>query len=468
MTQHEHFHRRALLRGLAAAGLGLPALAALPGHGLAAEEESESAAPLVKPTPEQVAWQDLELGMFIHWDVQWDHRDYAHKPTPDVFNPTKLDTDQWMEAAKAFGAKYCVLTATHGTGFMLWQSDAYPFGMKQSPYKNGTCDVVKQYVESCRKADIQPGLYCHMKCNGWWEVDHPGLVHRGKGGDPAHQAEYAKAKLTQARELWGNYGPLVEIWFDGGLPDPKAAGFDVMPLALNLQPKAMLMGGSHPSPQQIRCVGHESGHAGYPCWATATFPADQSNGDPNGPDWLPAEADAPLTFHWMYSGSEMRSVEELMERYYLSVGCNANFLLNATPDPSGLIPEHHIQRYVEFGREIQRRFGTSVAETTGQGHEVELKLDRPTNINHVILMEQIGEGERLREFVVEGLAGDAWKELTKGTCVGHKRIAQFPDVEVSKVRLRVLQSVAEPLIRKFAVYNVEKLSAEAAKVMRTR
>ncbi|MCY2931718.1 MAG: alpha-L-fucosidase [Planctomycetota bacterium] len=113
-----------------------------------ADQPAPAPAPvsLVKPTPEQVAWQDMELGMFIHWDIPWDHRDYDHKPKPDVFNPTKLDTDQWMQAAKAFGAKYCVLTATHGTGFMLWQSEAYPFGMKQSPYKNGTCDVVKEYV----------------------------------------------------------------------------------------------------------------------------------------------------------------------------------------------------------------------------------------------------------------------------------------------------------------------------------
>ena len=428
-----------------------------------------NAAPvIVKPTPAQVAWQDLELGMFIHWDVPWDHRDYEHKPKPDVFNPTKLNTDQWMAAARAFGAKYCVLTATHGTGFMLWQSEAYPFGMKQSPYKNGRCDVVKEYVASCHKAGIKPGLYCHMKVNGWWEVDHPGLVNRGKGGDAARQAEYAKAKLTHARELWGNYGPLVEIWFDGGLPDPKVAGFDVMPLALTLQPKAMIMGGSHSTPNQIRCVGNESGHAGYPCWATATFPADQNGGDPNGKDYLPAEADAPLTFSWQHSGSEMRSVEELMQRYYLSVGCNANLLLNAAIDPTGLIPEREMKRYVEFGREIQRRFGKSVAETTGQGHEVVLKLGPPAIINHVILMEKIAEGERIREYVVEGFAGGAWQELTKGACVGHKRIAQFADIEVSQVRLRVIQALAQPLIRKLAVYNVEKLSPEAAQAMRTR
>ncbi|MCY2931717.1 MAG: hypothetical protein NTV86_19935 [Planctomycetota bacterium] len=255
----------------------------------------------------------------------------------------------------------------------------------------------------------------------------------------------------------------MEIWIDGGLPDPVQAGFDVMPLALKLQPKAMLMGGSGNPRQKIRCVGNESGHAGYPCWATAVFPADQNGGDPNGKDYMPAEADAPLTFHWMYSGSEMRSLDELMTRYYLSVGCNANLLLNSTPDPTGLIPEREMKRYVEFGNEIRRRFGKSVAETTGQGNEVELKLDSPTTINHVILMEQIAEGERIRQFVVEGFAGGAWKELTKGTCVGHKRIARFDDVQVSKVRLRVTQSLAEPLIRKLAVYCVTKPAAPAGK-----
>ena len=426
---------------------------------LAAEPPNPAPPALVKPTPEQVTWQDLELGMFIHWDVPWNHRDYENKPKPDVFNPTQLNTDQWMEAAKSFGAKYCVLTATHGTGFMLWQSDAYPFGMKQSPYKNGKCDVVKEYVDSCRKAGISPGLYCHMKVNGWWEVDHPGLVNRGGGGDPKRQADYAKAKLKQAAELWGNYGPLAEIWFDGGLPDPKVAGFDVMPVALKLQPKAMLMGGSHRSAQQIRCVSKETGSVTYPCWATADFvTSDQSGGDPNGKDYIPGEADVNLLAgEWMWqpgSDGRIRSLDELVKMYYASVGHNCNLLVSTAPGPEGLISEGQIRRLRGFGSEIQRRFGKSLAETSGRGNGVELDLTKPTLINHVILMEQIAEGERIREYVIEGMADGEWKELAKGTCVGHKRIQPFSDVTVSKIRLRVTSSIAEPIIRQLSVYHV--------------
>ena len=144
---------------------------------------------LPKPTKEQVKWQDYEIGVFYHYDMNvfkqgWDHRKYDDFPKPELFNPTNLDMKQWMEVPKALGAKYAVLTATHGSGFMLWQSDAYPYGMKQSPYKGGKGDIVKEFVEICRLNGVAPGLYCHMRVNGWWQVDHPGFVNRGKGGDP--------------------------------------------------------------------------------------------------------------------------------------------------------------------------------------------------------------------------------------------------------------------------------------------
>ncbi|MCX6872887.1 MAG: alpha-L-fucosidase [Verrucomicrobia bacterium] len=182
---------------------------------------------LPRPTAEQAQWQDYEIGVFYHYDMNafkpgWDHRKYDDFPKPEIFNPTRLDTNQWMEVPKALGAKYAVLTATHGSGFMLWQSDAYPYGLKQSPWKIGKGDIVKEFVDSCRNNGVSPGIYCHMRVNGWWQVDHPGFVKRGQGGDDALQAKYAAAKIQQVKELWGKYGPLAEIWIDGGLPDPKA------------------------------------------------------------------------------------------------------------------------------------------------------------------------------------------------------------------------------------------------------
>jgi len=149
---------------------------------------------------------------------------------PGLFNPRKLNTDQWMEAAKAMGAKYAVLVAKHGSGFMCWQSDLYPYGMKESPYKNGQGDIVRDFVNSCRKYGIRPGIYAHMGCNGYLEVDNPGLVNRGKGGDPEKQARYARICEGMLTELWGNYGALSEIWFDGGVLDPGKGGPDMLPI----------------------------------------------------------------------------------------------------------------------------------------------------------------------------------------------------------------------------------------------
>jgi len=162
----------------------------VPGQGMSSNGDTSA---LPKPTPQQLARQDLELGLFIHYDINvfqpgWDHRQYATRPEASVFNPRELNTDQWMEAARAMGARYAVFTAKHGSGFMCWQSDLYPYGMKQSPYKDGKGDIVKGFVDSCRRYGIKPGIYAHMACNGYLEVDNPGLVNRGKGGDPEEQA----------------------------------------------------------------------------------------------------------------------------------------------------------------------------------------------------------------------------------------------------------------------------------------
>jgi alpha-L-fucosidase len=414
-----------------------------------------------RPTAEQAAWQDLELGLFIHYDMPvfkpgWDHRQYEKRPEPGVFNPRKLNTDQWMEAAKAMGAKYAVFVAKHGSGFMCWQSDLYPYGMKQSPYKNGKGDIVRDFVNSCRKYGILPGIYAHMGCNGFLDVDNPGLVNRGKGGDPEKQARYAKTCEGMLNELWGNYGPLAEIWFDGGVLDPNKGGPNMLPILRSLQPKAIVFQGPAAS---IRWIGNEDGVAPYPCWATVPDVRDYSgSGSPDGQKWLPGECDVPLRQGiWMWepnTENRLFTVDQLMDRYYRSVGHNCNLLLNANPDADGLIPEPDMNRYKEFGNEIRRRFGRSVVETKGDGPVLELELGQPTRVDHVVTMENILEGERVREYVVEGLANAQWKELCRGTSIGHKKIDRFDAVELSRVRWRCVKSVAEPRIRKLAVYSV--------------
>jgi alpha-L-fucosidase len=421
---------------------------------------------LGRPTPEQAEWQDLELGLFIHYDIPvfkpgWDHRNYDQRPGPEIFNPKKLDTDQWMEAAKAMGAKYAVFVAKHGTGFMNWQSDLYPYGMKQSPYKDGKGDIVRDFVNSCRKYGIKPGIYAHMGCNGFLEVDNPGLVNRGKGGTPEEQARYAKICEGMLNELWGNYGELFEVWFDGGVLDPSKGGPDMLPILHKLQPRAIVFQGPAAT---IRWIGNERGVAPYPCWATAPETRDYHKaGDPNERKWLPGECDVPIrdgTWLWQpNTEKKLFSVEQLMDKYYRSVGRNCNLLVNANPDQDGLIPEVDMKRYKEFGDEIRRRFGKSVAETSGKGKLIELDLKQPTSLDHAILMEDILQGERVRDYWLEGLVGEEWKPLARGYSIGHKRIEKFSPTVMTKIRWRCVKSAAEPIIRKLAVFSTTKAAS---------
>jgi len=450
-------NRRQFLQDVAAASV-----VALGRRSLGAAGVVGDVAALPKPSAQQARWQDMELGMFFHFDLPiykpgWDWRSWRDKPTPEMYSPSKLDTDQWMEAARAMGAKYAVFVAKHCSGFLQWQSDLYPYGVKQSPWRDGKGDVVRDFVESCRKYGIQPGLYASVTANGYLEVDNPGLVNRGKGGDPAAQARYVKICEQMLTELWSRYGDLFEIWFDGGALPVERGGPDLVPIYQKHQPDAIVFQGPAAS---IRWIGNEQGVAAYPCWATVPHRQDYHGpGDPDGRYWLPGECDVPVRNHeWFWTPNaehKLHSVEQLMDMYYRSVGRNCNLLLNANPNPEGLVPQADFQRYVELGKEIRRRFDTPLARTEGSGSTVELRLPKPSTIDHVVIMEDIRQGERIRRYRIEGLTGpDTWQSLCEGQSVGHKRIEQFASIQVAMLRLRTLDSVGEPLIRELAAYHV--------------
>ena len=213
----------------------------------------------------------------------------------------------------------------------------------------------------------------------------------------------------------------------------------------------------------IRWVGNEGGFAPYPAWnslpavAARSGVAVASHGRPDGDAWLPNECDVSIRANWFWdtkNAATLKSLDELVKLYYRSVGHGAVLLLNVTPDVTGLIPEADVNRCAEFGAEIRRRFGKSLAETSGTGPVVTLALEKPMWIDHVIAMEDITQGERIRQYVIEGLVGDTWRELCVGTAVGHKKIDQFDAVRVRQVRLRVIKAAAVPQIRKLTIYNV--------------
>ena len=419
------------------------------------------------PSAEQLSWQDLEVGMFFHFDILtyapgWNFRSWANHPDPSLYNPSKFDADQWMEAAKAIGARYAVLVAKHCSGFLQWQSDLYPYGVRQSPWRDGKGDLVEEFVAACRRHGLKPGLYASVSANGFLEVDNPGRINRGQGGDEARQAEYTRICEGMLTELWSRYGDLTEIWFDGGALPPNQGGPDLLPILHAHQPKAIIFQGPAAT---IRWIGNEKGVAGYPCWATvpgnqaAHDDADaRSHGDPDGTVWMPGECDVPVRNHeWFWTPDaehKLYPLDDLVEMYYHSVGRNCNMLLNANPNPDGLVPEADLARYIEFGREIRRRFATPIAHTSGTGAKVTLALPRPQRIDHVVVMEDITAGERIREYVVEGLVpGNTWQPLCTGTSVGHKRIEQFAPIEVASIRLRATHAVAEPRIRSLSAHS---------------
>ena len=427
---------------------------------------------IVRPNKVQRDWAEAEIGVLIHYDMQVFRPDYVWRrygshPDPSVFNPTDLDTDQWMEAAAALGARYAVLVAKHGSGFSLWPTEAHAYSVKNSPWKDGKGDIVADFVASCRKYGIRPGIYANTNANGYLHTDR-GIVREG---GPVTQKEYNAVVAKQLTELWSNYGDLFEIWFDGGVLTPREGGADVLPLVRKLQPDAIAFQGPYGHENLIRWVGNEQGTAPDPCWATADSTTTSDgilavsglHGRPDAPFWCPGESDFTLRYNSSFEGgwfwhegedSLMFSVEQLMEKYETSVGRNTNMLLGIVIDTAGRVPEADFRRISEFGAAIRERYGHPDLCTSGRGKRLSLKARRPLNIDRIVLQEDIARGERVLSWHVEGLLSDgSVRTLCEGTNIGHKRIARFGPVEVTALRFVADGYKARPRIRTFAAYG---------------
>jgi len=376
----------------------------------------------VLPTKAQVDWADAEIGVLFHFDLQvfkpeyeW-RRDMGKHPDAAVFNPKQLDTDQWIKAAKAAGAKYAVLVAKHCSGFSLWPTKAHEYSVINSPWKNGEGDLVADFIASCKKYGLKPGIYASTTANGFLHVDNPGKV---LSGDPEEQKRYNKIVETQLTELWTNYGPLFEIWFDGGVLPVEKGGFDILSMVKKYQPDAIAFQGPFGYENNIRWVGNEEGVAPYPCWARADSTTSASgvieikglNGNPSGLFWCPGESDFPLRLNSSFQGgwfwhkdqdNKMRSLEELMDKYTKSVGRNTNMLLGIVIDDRGLVPDADEKRMDEFGKEVEKSFSKALAKTSGTGNVFELKLNSAQQINFVVIQEDISKGEQIRKYELSG------------------------------------------------------------------
>lgn len=415
---------------------------------------------LAIPKPEQIAWQRLELGMFIHWSPttymnRFDIYDDLSVPLQEI-HPVDLDTEQWVDVAESMNAKYIVIVAKHVGGFCIWQTDTTEYSIKNTPFRDGQGDIMQELADTCRRRGMKFGVYLS-----------PQDIHMGakKGGVCAtaeEQERYHRVFRQQLTELLTRYGSMCEVWFDGSVQ------IDVGDILAEHAPDAMIFQSQYST---IRWVGNEQGFATYPAWNSVTAEdarsgiATQRHGTPTGDHWMPLECDARIRDHWFWrpnNEATLKSVEQLMEMYYRSVGHGAVLLLNHTPDRSGLIPAADVERAAQFGEEIRQRFGTGLKETHGEGMMIELSFEEPTEVNHLILMEQIAQGERVRAYVIEGLYNGEWFTITNGTAIGYKKIDYFPTVKVNAIRCRCTHAAAVPIFERMAAFHTtlpEKLDA---------
>ena len=416
---------------------------------------------IVLPTQEQKLWTDLEVGVLIDLDILTFEPEYNHRkqrgytPPAEKFAPMRLDTDQWIRSAQAAGAKYAVLVAKHCSGFCLWPTDAYGYSVRQSPWKNGKGDIVGDFIASCEKYGLKPGLYYSPACNAYCNVDNPGTV---LSGDPAEQKKYNAIVLQQLTELWTRYGKLFEIWFDGGCLPVEQGGPDIAALLHRLQPDAVVFQGPPGTKSLLRWVGNERGVAPEDCWATVDFKQESFDGsdertyagNPHGQTWSPAEADLPNRYKgkafeggWFWRAGEEHAIvpaEALFDVYLKSVGRNTNMLVGMVIDDRGLFPEADAAVFAEFGGMVRQAFGRPIAQTQRQGYQYRLAL--PSEGKYLVLMEDISQGERVLEFMVNGIAG---------RCIGHKKIIGLP-AGTREIVLEITQAKAEPVMRSVAVY----------------
>jgi len=427
--------------------------------GISCDIHSQSPDLLAKPSAIQYKWHEQERIMFVCLDpCTWQGREYDNHTVPvERINPTKLNTDQWCEAALAWGAKEILFVAKHTGGFCWWQTETTDYSIKNTSYKNGKGDVLKELSTSCKKYELNLGIYVYPGDDTWGA----GIGSGGRTEDPTKQEAYNEVFRQQLTEVLANYGDVLEVWFDG------SCTIDVSDILEKYAANSVIFQGPHAT---IRWPGTESGKLFYPAWNTVNYEdistgvSTQVHGDPNGDVWAPLETNTTLYDHfWFWSpekAKKQKSLDQLMECYYKSVGYGSVFLLNSTPDTTGLIPEDDIKLYKAFGEEINRRFKSPIADTKDEtGEKIDLIFPDKQRVNHIVLMEDYRQGHRVREYIIEGYCNGGWVELHRGQSIGRKKIDYFDEVTVSRIRLNIIKNKGEPLIRSMAAYYVEDFSA---------
>lgn len=396
----------------------------------------------VRPSPQQVAWQDLEIGVLIHFgpntflDQEWGDG----TADPQVFNPSELNADQWMAAAKSAGARYVVLVAKHHDGFCLWPSGETSYSVKASPWRGGRGDVVREVSDAAHRQGLGFGVYLSP-----WDRHEP------RYKDNVKYDVYYRHELT---ELATRYGELTEWWLDGAGSEGHVYDFDSYVKELRAdQPNTLIFADVGFLPKgDIRWVGNESGFAAETNWNVVDRLGYLR--------WRPAEADTPLRKdHWFWHPNDEKSVKslaQLLEIYHKTVGRGAQLMIGLAPDRRGLLPESDVHRLREFGDEIRRIYGEDHAppESWSSRAPLEISVTKPMVFDRAVMTEKLTAGQGVQRYVVEAWDGSTWKQLSSGTTIGHKKIDIFGRTSAQRVRLRVIQdSHPVPEIRMFRVVN---------------
>lgn len=436
------------------------------------------------PNENQLRWQEMEMYAFIHYslntytDQEWG---YGNED-PNLFNPSHLDCRQWARVCKQAGMKGIIFTAKHHCGFCMWPSAYSEYSVKNSPWKNGKGDVVKELAEACREEGLQFAVYLSP-----WDRNHKDY------GKP----EYVTYFRNQLRELLTNYGDIFEVWFDGanggdgwygGANETRRIDgktyydwAETFRMIRELQPQAVIWndGGDR---GDLRWVGTEAGNIGETNWSMMPGKGDTPYhmlhyGVEDGDVWCPGETNTSIRPGWFYHETEnehVKSLSKLMDTYYKSVGRNSCLLLNFPIAPNGRIYPTDSLRGIAFKQMIDESFRDNLVlpSATPQRENgvvcYTLDIKEGESFNRFVAEEDIRYGQRVKKFALEALVDGQWQSLKDElvedsdglTTIGHRRIICFPTVKATKLRFTITASRAEPVIKKLGVYHAPELSPD--------
>ena len=445
------------------------------------------------PTENQLHWQDMEMYAFIHYslntytDQEWGFGN----EDPKLFNPTHLDCRQWARVCKQAGMKGIIFTAKHHCGFCMWPSAYTEYSVKNSPWKNGKGDVVRELADACRKEGLKFAVYLSP-----WDRNHP------EYGRP----EYVTYFRNQLRELLTNYGEVFEVWFDGanggdgwygGANETRKIDRttyyqwpETYKMIRQLQPTCLIWNDGS-SRGDLRWVGTEAGNVGETNWSLLNHDGEVTwsmlhYGLEDGDSWVPGETNTSIRPGWFYHETEnehVKSLSKLMDTYYKSVGRNSTLLLNFPVAPNGRIHPNDSLRGLAFKKMIDEVFKENLiekgkvkvekgvdAQVNGNLHSstFTVQWDKPMTFNRFLAEEDIALGQRVKKFMLEVEVDGKWQPLKDAlaengdglTTIGHRRIICFPTLTATKLRFTITDSKAEPIIKKLGVYLAPEITAD--------